>query len=153
MEIVRAQSSEEVGEVGRLFREYQVFLEMDLCFQGFEEELASLPGKYTVPEGELLLAYEGVRPIGCVGLRRLENGVCEMKRLFVRPDARRCGVGRLLADQIVRVARELGYSTMRLDTLERLSGAVRLYENLGFRRIDAYYDNPHVEVAYFELDL
>ncbi|MFT4546263.1 MAG: putative acetyltransferase [Verrucomicrobiales bacterium] len=153
MEMIRAQSPDEIDDARRLFREYEAFLDVDLCFQDFEAELASLPGKYGGPEGELLLAYEADHAVGCVALRRLEDGVCEMKRLFVRPAARGRGLGRQLAEEIVRAACELGYATMRLDTLERLEGAMHLYEGLGFRRIGAYYDNPLAEVAYFEADL
>ncbi len=148
----------EVATVRVLMREYGAFLGVDLSFQGFEDELASLPGKYAPPHGALFLAsmdmaQGGAEPAGCVALRRMEDGVCEMKRLFVRPEYRGAGVGKALAERVIRAARELGYRRMRLDTLERLGEAVGLYRALGFARIAPYYDNPLPDVMFWELDL
>ena len=153
MEIKRAQTDNEMAEVRRLFRAYESALGVDLTFQGFDQELASLPGKYAPPTGDLLVGRVQGRILGCVAVRRLEDDICEMKRLYVRPEGRGAGLGRRLAQRIIAVARSLGYASMRLDTLDRLTGAMRLYESLGFRRIDPYYGNPLPGVVYWELDL
>lgn len=153
MTIRPLQTEQELHEVRRLFREYVAFLGVDLCFQHFEEELAGLPGRYAPPDGALLLGRDGERIVGVVALRRLADGACEMKRLFVRPEARGSGLGRRLALEIIAVARGLGYTLMRLDTLDTLTSAMRLYEALGFYRIAPYYDNPLASVVYWELRL
>ncbi len=147
------QSADEIAEVRRLFREYRKFLGVDLCFQGFAEEVATLPGIYAPPGGAILLARDGARAVGCVALRPLGDGTCEMKRLYVRPEARGTGTGGRLAREIIAIARQLGYARMRLDTLERLEDAMRLYARLGFRRTKAYCDNPLPDVVYWERDL
>lgn len=153
MRIKQAQTKTEIEEVRKLFLEYEAFLDIDLCFQSFEEELAGLPGKYSRPNGDLLIGLDGERIVGCVAVRKLEDGVCEMKRLFVKPEARGTGLGRQLAQEIILVAQKLGYSLMRLDTLDRLTEAMHLYEALGFQRTEPYYENPLVGVVYWELDL
>ena len=148
MRIKQAQTKTEIEEVRKLFQEYEAFLNVDLCFQSFEDELASLPGRYSRPNGDLLIGLDGERAVGCVAIRKLDDGVCEMKRLFVRPTARGTGLGRRLAQEIIVIARELGYSLMRLDTLERLTEAMHLYETFGFRKIEPYYENPLPGVVY-----
>ena len=153
MRIKQAQTEAEIEDVRNLFREYEAFLDVDLCFQSFEQELASLPGEYSRPSGDLLIGLDGVRTVGCVAVRKLDDVVCEMKRLFVKPEARRTGLGRQLVQEVIGVAHELGYSLMRLDTLDKLTEAMRLYETLGFRRIVPYYKNPLPGVVYWELDL
>ena len=153
MTALPAISPEHIAEVRRLFAEYAAELRVDLCFQRFDEELASLPGRYAPPAGRLLLTRMGGQAAGCVALRSLENGVCEMKRLFVRPAFRRLGLGRILATASIREARRIGYRVMRLDTLESLTAALVLYESLGFRRVAPYYDNPLSGVVYLELAL
>ncbi len=153
MRIKQAKTKTEIEEVRKLFREYEAFLDVDLCFQSFEDELASLPGKYSHPGGGLLMGLDGERIIGCVAVRKLDDGICEMKRLFVKPETRGRGMGRQLAQAVIGVAGELGYSIMRLDTLDRLKGAMHLYETLGFRTIAPYYENPLPGVVYWELDL
>ena len=150
MKMIQAQTADEMETVRTLFREYQRFLGVDLCFQGFEEELARLPGCYAPPRGRLLLAQEGEQAAGCVALRPLDDGACEMKRLFVRPDYRGQGLGRLLAAQMVSEATALGYGVMRLDTLETLKSAMQLYTSMGFQRRTAYYVNPLPGVVYWE---
>jgi ribosomal protein S18 acetylase RimI-like enzyme len=151
MKITHAGTTDEIEEVRWLFREYAELLGVDLCFQGFEEELAGLPGKYAPPEGALFIAKEGQATAGCVALRKLEDGVCEMKRLFVRPQFQGQGLGRALAQQIIREGVKLRYRSMRLDTLDRLKEAMRLYETLGFKRTKPYYPNPLPGVVYWEL--
>jgi GNAT superfamily N-acetyltransferase len=153
MDIIPATTGEHLAAVHALFGEYTRFLDVDLHFQGFEAELAGLPGKYGPPGGALLLAVDGAEACGCVALRSLATAVCEMKRLFVRPSLRGNGLGRALAEAILREAVAKGYAVMRLDTLAKLQGACRLYERLGFRRIGAYYPNPLPGVSYWEIDL
>ncbi|MHC4398832.1 MAG: GNAT family N-acetyltransferase [Planctomycetota bacterium] len=153
MKIIPAESPGEIEEVRRLFREYEAFLGVDLCFQRFEEELAGLPGKYAPPGGALMIGSTEDKVVGCVAIRELGDGVCEMKRLFVRPEFRGRGFGRKLASGAVNVARQIGYSLMRLDTLDRLTEAIRLYKSLGFRQTEPYYENPLPGVVYWELDL
>ena len=134
MRILQAQTAAELDAVRELFDEYQRGLGVDLCFQGFAEELATLPGRYAPPGGRLLLALEGSDAAGCVALRALEDDVCEMKRLFVRPAYRGQGLGYRLAMQIVNAAPALGYSLMRLDTLDTLDSAMRMYAATGCQR-------------------
>ena len=150
----QTQMDADIEAVRALFLEYAESLGFSLCFQGFDQELAALPGCYAPPAGRLLLALVDGQPVGCVGLRGLdEEGVCEMKRLYVRPIARGLGLGWDLASTAVDAAREIGYRTMRLDTLSSMVSADAVYRGLGFIPIEAYYHNPHPEVRYFELDL
>lgn len=152
-ELVQAKSARQLDLARGLFREYQAYLNVDLCFQSFEQELAGLPGKYAPPRGALLLAMTGGEAAGCVALRPWHGTVCEMKRLYVRPEYRGARLGRVLSEEIIQRAAALGYTAMRLDTFRRLAEAVRLYESLGFREIPAYCENPHQGVVYLELDL
>ena len=151
--ILQASDADAVAQARELFCEYAAESQLDLCFQNFEAELAGLPGAYAPPEGRLLLAlYEG-QLAGCVALRKFEDGVCEMKRLFVRPAFRGQGIGRALVRRVIEEARAAGYSTMRLDTLARMRAAITLYESLGFRRIEAYRPYPLEDAVYLELTL
>ena len=144
----------EIGAARALFREYEKSLNISLCFQNFAQEVASLPGAYAPPKGRLLLAKAESRYAGCIALRPNSESICEMKRLFVRPDFRGQGLGRRLAERIIEEARSIGYSHMRLDTMPSLMGAaVGLYRQLGFYEIEAYCQNPSPDVLYFELDL
>jgi len=153
MKIIEATSPGQFNFAAALFREYHQFLDVDLCFQGFEEELSNLPGKYAEPDGAILLAEQQNEIIGCVALRPIDEAICEMKRLYVKPSAQGLSAGRLLAESIIVKATELGYETMRLDTLERLDKAIGLYQKLGFHKIRPYYANPLSEVVYWELNL
>jgi len=150
---IRPTTLAEMAVVRQLFREYEAELAVDLCFQGFEEELAALPGKYAEPDGCILLALAGDAVVGCVALRRLQDDGCEMKRLYVRPAARGRGLGATLIRAVMAAARDRGYATMRLDTLPRLQAAVHLYRTFGFRDVPAYCPNPLPEVLYMECDL
>jgi ribosomal protein S18 acetylase RimI-like enzyme len=155
VKLKQAESAAEVEQARELFMEYAAWLEVDLCFQGFDEELKSLPGGYAPPEGRLLLAYDDDgRLIGCVALRRLGEDGCEMKRLYLRPETRGLGLGKWLADAIIEEARAIGYKRMRLDTLpHRMPQAIALYHSLGFKEIEAYYGNPIEGTLYMELML
>ena len=153
MNIRIATSAEDVEIVRKLFREYQTSLGIDLCFQNFEVELAGLPGKYAPPEGRLYLAFEDHQAAGCAGLRKIEEGVCELKRLYVQPLYRGCGIGRRLTFQAVNDAREIGYDRMLLDTLPSMDRALGLYRDLGFRPVAAYTSNPVEGALFMELKL
>lgn len=137
-----------------LFREYEAWLGMDLCFQGFEAELAELPGKFAMPNGRLYLAYSDEKLAGCIALRKLDDGICEMKRLFVREGFRGERIGIQLIEKVIEDATTLGYKKMRLDTFPpKMGKAVSLYHSHGFEPIPAYYDNPHPDVLFMELAL
>ncbi len=154
MEIHQAITAQEIAEVRALLEEYAAWLGVDLCFQGFPAELAGLPGVYAPPRGRLLLARaENGAAAGCVALRPLSGAACEMKRLFVRPDFRRRGLGRRLAERVVSEARAAGYAVMRLDTLPFITAALRLYESMGFVRCPPYYHTPMAETIFLELKL
>ena len=142
-----------LNEVRGIFREYAGTLGIDLCFQGFEEELAGLPGRYAEPGGCVLLAWDGGQVVGCGAVRPSEPGMAEMKRLYVRPAGRRLGMGRRLADQLCGYAREAGYRSIRLDTLATMTEAIRLYESMGFREIAPYIFNPSPDERYMGLNL
>lgn len=153
-EIVEASSEDHIKAVKNLFLEYARWLDFPLCFQGFDEELSGLPGKYTPPEGRLYLVLDEGKYTGCIGLRRFEGKICEMKRLYVKPAYRGKGIGNALIQKITNEAKAIGYRTMRLDTIrERMRNAVTLYEKHGFLEIDAYYDNPNPHTLYMELKL
>ena len=153
LSIREASESWEIQAARKLFQEYAASLESSLCFQGFDEELEGLPGKYAPPAGRLLLAFQGQAVAGCVALRPLEQGTCEMKRLFVRPAYRKSGVGRLLTERIIQEARESGYRRMRLDSLPHMKPALQLYRQLGFQPIAPYTTNPIAGAVFLELQL
>jgi putative acetyltransferase len=153
MTIIDTISPQQIETARELFLEYEKELNVDLCFQGFAEELQNLPGKYTSPDGALLFAMEQSKVMGCVALRKLSVSDAEMKRLYVRPVYRHLGVGRQLAEAIVDRARKIGYHRMVLDTLNTMQSAQALYQSLGFTPIDAYYENPLPGVIYFAKEL
>lgn len=152
--IAQAESAEQLDQTRELWREYAAWLEVDLCFQSFEQELAELPGRYAPPSGRLLLAVSDERLAGCIALRKIGEGLCEMKRLYVRPGFRGQGIGRLLTTQLIDEARAIGYERMRLDTLPaKMKEASAVYRALGFTEIEAYYHNPIEGAVYMELIL
>lgn len=154
MRFTQATSADQIEQARTLFREYEAWLGLDLCFQNFEKELAELPGAYALPTGRLLLAYEKDELAGCVGLRKLGEGVCEMKRLFLRPRFHGQGRGRELAEAIIEEARRASYERLRLDTLaEQMGRAIELYRKLGFKEIGPYYENPVAGALFMELEL
>jgi len=151
--IIRAESGEELKQVRIFFTEYTDSLDFDLGFQNFDEELANLPGDYVRPTGCLLLAIYKGQSVGCVGLRKLSDGVCEMKRLYVREQFRGLGLGRALAEAIIQEARKSGYKYMRLDTVPSMEVARALYISVGFKRTSPYRYNPIESAVFMELRL
>ncbi|OXV05066.1 hypothetical protein Egran_07166 [Elaphomyces granulatus] len=134
--------------------EYAFSLNFSLCFQDFDNELDTLPGKYSPPDGFILLAFTDNKCAGCIALKKLEDGICEMKRLYVRPEYRNLGIGKMLVEKLIDEARQIGYAKMRLDTIEdKMKNAVKLYKSFGFYKIDAYYENPQPGVLYMEMIL
>jgi putative acetyltransferase len=150
----QAESPSQIAQARELFLEYAQSLGFSLCFQNFDKELAELPGDYAPPDGHLLLAdYEG-KLAGCVALHKLEPGICEMKRLYLRPQFRGRSLGRALADRIIAEARQIGYQRMRLDTVEPvMKDAVAMYRKIGFQEIASYCKNPIAGALYMELQL
>jgi putative acetyltransferase len=154
LEFIRAESQEQVKSARELFEEYAAALGVDLCFQNFERELAELPGRYAPPDGSLLLAVHEGEIAGCVGLRKIGDETCEMKRLYVRSLFRGLGIGRALASKIIEEARALDYARMRLDTLPaQMDEAIKMYRSLGFLEIEPYYHNPVKDALFMELTL
>ncbi|HMO81285.1 MAG TPA: GNAT family N-acetyltransferase [Pyrinomonadaceae bacterium] len=154
IEIRQAESVEEIESARTLFREYEAWLGLDLCFQGFADELSGLPGKYSPPDGRLLIAYINEEPAGCIAMRKLEDGVVEMKRLYLRESALGHGAGLRLIQTLIDEARNEGYKKMRLDTFPPLmKKAVSLYRSHGFQRIEPYYFNPNPETLFLEKEL
>lgn len=155
--LVRADAGQVMEPVREILREYARSLDVDLCFQNFEAELATLPGEYAAPSGQLLLAYVDGALAGCGGLRALPDvdyaNACEMKRLYVRPAFRRFGLGRALAEALLDEARRAGYSVMLLDTLDEMESARELYASLGFEEVAPYYFNPIAGAHYLKADL
>ena len=149
-----ATSPQQIAAVRELFLEYANSLGFSLCFQSFDQELASLPGDYSPPDGRLLLATSNGQPAGCVALHKLDPDISEMKRLYVRPQSRGKGLGCELAEKIISAARDLGYKKLRLDTVEpKMQAAVAMYRQLGFSEIPPYRQNPIAGALYMELQL
>ena len=154
MEMIQATSPVDIQHARQLFEEYAAGLGISLCFQNFDQELAELPGQYVPPAGRLILAIENSQVAGCVALRRIGEDVCEMKRLYVRPNFRGRGLGRELTENLLSDARAIGYKVMRLDTIPgKMDQALAMYRSLGFREIAPYYSNPVAGAVFMELTL
>lgn len=152
--IIQATTNEQIEYARELFLEYQNWFGLSLCFQNFDEELATLPGAYAPPDGRLYLAYSDDQLAGCGALKKLDDGICEMKRLFVRDAFRGQKIGVELIDRILADSRAIGYKKIRLDTYPpKMGKAVSLYESYGFKEIEPYYHNPFGETLFMELDL
>ena len=155
LNILQAETPQQIALARELMTEYAAALGFDLCFQGFDEEMRALPGKYAPPAGRILLAFWDGQAAGVIAMRALEeSGACEMKRLFVRPGYRGRALGRALAEKLIGEARRIGYTRMRLDTIQgKMDRAIELYRELGFREIPAYYPTPVQETLFMELAL
>jgi ribosomal protein S18 acetylase RimI-like enzyme len=153
LRILEVKTKEDLLEVRKLFEEYVRSLGINLDFQGFDEELVGLPGEYAPPDGCLLLALWNEQTAGCVALRKFSPGICEMKRLYTKPQFRGSGIGRALCEEVIARARRLGYERMRLDTLPSMEKAKGLYASLGFRVIEPYRFNPVEGASFMELNL
>jgi putative acetyltransferase len=152
--VTQAESPAQIAQARELFLEYAQSLGFSLCFQNFDKELAGLPGDYAPPEGRLLLVECEGQLAGCVALHKLDSGVCEMKRLYLRSQFRGKGLGRALTERIIAEARQIGYRRMRLDTVEPvMKDAVAMYRKLGFKGIAPYRPNPIAGTMYMELEL
>lgn len=147
------QTVDQLELIRVLFREYQDSLNISLCFQNFEQELANLPDKYAAPQGRLYLVTQEGEAIGCIALRPIDNECCEMKRLYIKPKFRQLGFGRAMVARIVKDAQEIGYNVMYLDTLPQMQSAIKLYKNFGFKETEAYCFNPVCGAVYMLLDL
>jgi ribosomal protein S18 acetylase RimI-like enzyme len=152
-DIRHAEFPRDVLEVRALFQEYAEGLGVDLGFQGFDDEVTGLPGKYAAPAGRLLLAWHGDVVVGCIAMRRIDDSVCEMKRLYVRPQARGESLGRRLVERLCEEARDAGYSRICLDTLASMASAQKLYESMGFKPIAPYVYNPLPGTKFLSLEL
>lgn len=154
LSMMQVESPVQIEQARELFLEYAQSLGFSLCFQNFDQELADLPGDYAPPEGRLLLAVYRGQLAGCVALHQAGPGICEMKRLYLRPQFRGKGMGRILAESVISEARALGCRKMRLDTVEPvMPNAVAMYRRLGFKEIEPYRANPIAGALYMELDL
>lgn len=151
IELIQVEKLEHLREIKQLFTAYSTALRFDLDFQDYKNEIASLPGEYAPPSGRLYLAvYHGITA-GCIALRKLEPMICEMKRMYVKPDFRRKGIGRIMAQKVIDDARYIGYQRMRLDTINTMKAAIALYKSLGFTEIPPYCFNPVKGACYMEL--
>lgn len=153
LKILQAHKGENLKLIKTLFEEYANSLDFDLDFQDFDKELANFPGAYAPPKGCLLLAKDEDKIAGCVALRELSKGVCEMKRLYVKPQFRRLGIGRALTEAIIQEAQKIGYTRIRLDTAPSMQEARALYMSLGFKKISPYRYNPIEGAVFMELSL
>ena len=149
-DIITAVTKKDYDAAGSLFREYAAWLNIDLCFQGFEEELQQLEQMYAPPKGLILLAKEKDDYIGCVAVREKAPGIAELKRMYIQPAYQRHGLGNILLQQAISFAKNAGYEKIRLDTLATMTPAISLYKGSGFYTIDPYYFNPEKTAVFFE---
>jgi putative acetyltransferase len=152
-EFIEVRTEKHFEYVKKLFIEYARSLDFDLHFQDFEKEIYEFPGEYAAPEGCLFLAMLDDQPVGCVALRKLSEHICEMKRLYVRPDYRGRKIGKKLAVMTIEKAKEMGYQWMRLDTISTMKEAIDIYRKLGFKKIEPYRHNPIDGAVFMELGL
>ena len=150
---IQTAANGDIPAIKELFLEYARAIGVDLCFQNFDEELMSLPGKYAPPYGALLIAKSSGKACGCVALRKIDAQVCEMKRLYVKPEFRKHGLGKVLVERIISEAKQRGYKLIRLDTLATMQSAIKLYKIFGFQEIPPYTFNPIPGAVYLELRL
>lgn len=148
-----ADTAAKYEEAARLFKAYAEDINIDLSFQEFDKELDDLATMYSPPEGGIILCLQDVRYIGCIAIRRIDNEICELKRMYVAPGFRNLGIAKNLLEEAIALAVKLGYKKIRLDTLDSMKAAIGLYEEYGFRQIPAYYFNPNKSALYFEKDL
>ncbi|MFX0033142.1 MAG: GNAT family N-acetyltransferase [Candidatus Hodarchaeota archaeon] len=153
LRIIEANTKEQIEIVRDMFKEYAEYLQIDLDFQNFNEELANLPGDYSTPSGSILLAYFNNHLAGCIALRKYNKSICEIKRLYVKQDFQGLKIGRKLTQKVIDKARIIGYKSIRLDTLPTMKKAIKLYLSLGFSEIKPYRYNPIEGARYFELKL
>ena len=153
MKIIKAETREHINYVKELFNEYAASLNFDLCFQNFDEEVKNLPGDYAPPAGSILLAVIEEKIAGCVALRKIDEAICEMKRMYVRPGFRGKNAGRNLAEAIIEEAKTKGYRAIRLDTISTMKEAISLYKSIGFKETVSYRYNPVEGAKYMELML
>ena len=153
IEIIHVETKDQVSIVRELFLEYAKSLGFSLCFQDFDKELARLPGEYAPPDGRLFIALDDTDAIGCIALRKLDEGICEMKRLYVKPSCRGKGLGKLLVQTVIDEAVKIGYKKMRLDTVPKMKEAIDLYRKIGFKEIKPYRENPIEGALYMEMEL
>ncbi|MDH4123707.1 MAG: GNAT family N-acetyltransferase [Thermoplasmata archaeon] len=148
-----AESEEDMLRIRELFLEYASSLGFSLGFQNFDDDIMNLPGKYGRPKGRLILALDDEEIVGCVALREFDKDICELKRLYVKKESRGKGIGKLLTEKVIDEAISIGYSRMRLDTIDNMTQAMTLYRSMGFKEINAYRENPIEGARYFELIL
>jgi len=153
LKLIEATSGDHVQEIRGLCKEYAETLGFDLDFQDYAREFAGLPGEYQAPDGFLMLALWNDEAAGCAAMRKIEDGICEMKRMYVLPKYRGKGIGREMAVRIIEIARSIGYDRMRLDTIDTMTEAISLYDSLGFKEIKPYRYNPVKGARYLELEL
>lgn len=153
MKLVFVESEKHLTSIRELSLEYAESLGFSLCFQNFDKELANLPGDYSPPDGRLILALDENKPIGCVALRKLEKDICEMKRLYIKPEMRGIGLGEQLVRTVIDEAVKIGYMKMRLDTVPKMKEAIDLYSKIGFKEVGPYRENPIEGAMYMEMDL
>lgn len=153
MVLKEAETDKEYQTAAKLFKEYAVHIGVDLGFQNFDKEVENIENQYSRPNGAIFIAYNDKTPLGCFGIRKLEDAVCELKRMYLRKEARGHGTGKKLLKKSIELGKELGYEKMRLDTLPTMQSAIGLYEKAGFYEIEPYRFNPIKGAKYFEIKL